>query len=125
MTAPARLAGQGTLVHEPINQDMEARNAWLWERSRRRAMRAPQLAFGNAVSSVDGMMTADDVDMLNGSPSRFDWALSGPVQMIVPYANDRLADIEANWEPLFQPGHIAPEFTRFELRSSLCTDRDT
>lgn len=113
VTAPARLARSGVLVHETLNQDAAARQAWLYDSGRRRVLRAPLLAFDMSVSDADGLRTADDTDMVNGSPSRFDWQLIGQREMLIPYNNYRLEQGEI--EALLQPGHLNPDQTRFEL----------
>ena len=80
---------------------------------RRRVLRAPLLAFDMAISNADGLRTADDTDMINGSPSRFDWKLVGRQEMIIPYNNYRLE--VGDYDELLQPGHLAPARTRYEL----------
>lgn len=113
VTAPSRLARSGVLVHETLNQDEAPRSAWLYDSGRRRVLRAPLLAFDMSVSNADGLRTADDTDMINGSPSRFDWKLLGKREMLIPYNNYRIEDGER--KELLQAGHLDPERTRFEL----------
>ena len=113
VTAPARLARTGVLVHETLNQDEAPRSAWAYDSGRRRVLRAPLLAFDMAISNADGLRTADDTDMINGSPSRFDWKLVGRQEMIIPYNNYRLE--VGDYDELLQPGHLAPARTRYEL----------
>lgn len=114
VTAPARLARSGVLVHETLNQDAAPRLAWLYDSGRRRVLRAPLLAFDMSVNDADGLRTADDTDMVNGSPSRFDWKLIGQQEMLIPYNNYRLD--EGDHARLLQPGHLDPQQTRFELQ---------
>jgi hypothetical protein len=113
VTAPPRLARSGVLVHETLNQDAAERQAWIYDSGRRRVLRAPLLAFDMSVSDADALRTADDTDMMNGSPSRFDWKLLGRQEMLIPYNNYRIESV-AN-EQLLQPGHLDPQQTRFEL----------
>lgn len=113
VTAPARLARSGVLVHETLNQDLAPRNAWAYDSGRRRVLRAPLLAFDMSVNDADGLRTADDTDMINGSPSRFDWKLLGRREMLIPYNNFRLE--QGSHEQLLQPGHLDPAQTRFEM----------
>lgn len=113
VTAPARLARSGVLVHETLNQDAAERQAWLYDSGRRRVLRAPLLAHDASVNDADGLRTADDTDMINGSPSRFDWKLIGKQEMLIPYNNYRME--EGNHDELLQPGHLDPDQTRFEL----------
>lgn len=113
VTSPPRLARSGVLVHETLNQDAASRQAWVYDNGRRRVLRAPLLAFDMSVSAADGLMTADDTDMVNGSPSRFDWKLIGKQEMLIPYNNYALEQLEV--EKLLTPNHLNPDQTRFEL----------
>jgi hypothetical protein len=113
VTSPPQKAGNAVLVLETIDQDAESRSAWAWDAGRRRALRAPQVAFDTAVNAADGLRTADDTDLINGSPSRFHWSLKGKREMIIPYNNYRLASQPASPE-LLQPGHIDPQMLRYE-----------
>ncbi len=113
VTAPPRLARTGVLVHETLNQDLADRQAWIYDGGRRRVLRAPLLAFDMSVGDADGLRTADDTDMVNGSPSRFDWTLLGKQEMLIPYNNYRLE--QGKTEDLLQAGHLDPAQTRFEL----------
>ncbi len=113
VTAPPRLARTAALIQEPINQDIEERQAWIYDSGRRRVLRAPLLAFDMGPSDADGLRTADDTDMVNGSPSRFTWTLLGKRELLIPYNNYRLEDGEV--DTLLQPGHLNPDRTRFEL----------
>ena len=113
VTAPARLARSGVLVHETLNQDASPRQAWIYDSGRRRVLRAPLLAFDMSIGDADALRTSDDTDMINGSPSRFEWKLLGRREMLIPYNNYRLEQGET--ETLLQPGHMDPARTRFEL----------
>jgi hypothetical protein len=113
VTAPPRLARSGVLVRETLDQDAEPRQAWVYDSGRRRVLRAPLLAFDMGVSDADVLRTADDTDMINGSPSRFDWTLVGRQEMLIPYNNYRLQQVPN--DKLLQPGHLDPQQTRFEL----------
>jgi len=114
ITAPATQSGGGGLVLEPLDQLAEPRSAWLWDKGRRRVIRAPNIAYDQPVNSANGLRTADDTDMINGSPDRFDWTLVGQQLLYIPYNNDRLAVTELTAEKLLTPGHINPRHTRYE-----------
>jgi hypothetical protein len=113
VTAPPRLARSGVFVREPLNQDVAERQAWIYDSGRRRVVRAPLLAFDMTVTDADGLRTADDTDMVNGSPSRFEWRLLGRREMLIPYNSYRLE--RTGKEQLLQAGHLDPQQTRFEL----------
>ena len=51
--APARLAGGAVLVHEPLNQANDARQAWGYNAGQRRVRRAPNLAYDTPIAAAD------------------------------------------------------------------------
>lgn len=113
--SPARLAGGALLVHETLDQVREPRQAWMYSAGQRRIRRAPNLAYDTPVTPADGLRTADDTDMFNGAPDRYDWQLLGKREIYIPYNNYRLTGAGVNYEDLLQPGHINPNLTRYEL----------
>ncbi|AHK16298.1 DUF1329 domain-containing protein [Thalassolituus oleivorans] len=112
--APARLAGGAVLVHESLNQADEPRQAWGYNAGQRRVRRAPNLAYDTPIAAADGLRYADDTDMFNGSPDRFDWKLLGKKELFIPYNNYRLSSNELSYNDILRPGHINPEYTRYE-----------
>ena len=115
VTAPARLAGGITLVHETLNQNKENRKAWVYNPGQRRVRRAPNIAFDNPGTASDGMRTNDQFDMYNGSPERYDWKLVGKKEMYVPYNNYKLQDPSLKYSDILKPLHINQEYARYEL----------
>jgi hypothetical protein len=111
---PARLAGGAVLVHESLNQADEPRQAWGYNAGQRRVRRAPNLAYDTPIAAADGLRYADDTDMFNGSPDRFDWKLLGKKELFIPYNNYRLSSNELSYNDILRPGHINPEYTRYE-----------
>ncbi|KAF1052020.1 MAG: hypothetical protein GAK43_02132 [Stenotrophomonas maltophilia] len=114
-TAPARLAGEGALVQETLDQVKEPRQAWGYSPGQRRVRRAPTLAYDTPIEDSDGLRTADDTDMYNGAPDRYDWTLLGKKEIYIPYNNYRLTSPEVKYKDLLTPGHINPQYTRYEL----------
>lgn len=114
-TAPARLAGSGALVQEMLDQVKEPRQAWAYNPGQRRVRRAPTLAYDTPIEDSDGLRTADDTDMYNGAPDRYDWTLQGKKEIYIPYNNYKLTSPEVKYKDLLQPGHINPKYTRYEL----------
>ncbi|WP_223502695.1 DUF1329 domain-containing protein [Pseudomonas sp. BF-R-24] len=112
---PARLAGEALLVHETLDQVAEPRQAWIYSSGQRRVSRAPNVAFDSPIIEADGLRTADDSDMYNGSPSRYDWKLLGKKEMYIPYNNYRLTAKGVKYDDVLKPGHLNPELTRWEL----------
>ncbi len=112
---PARLAGNVLLVHETLDQVKEARRAWLYNAGQRRVRRAPNVAYDGPGTASDGQRTADNFDLYNGSPDKYDWKLDGLQEMYIPYNSYRLASPELEYEDIVKAGHIDQDLTRYEL----------
>ncbi|SDH39293.1 Protein of unknown function [Pseudomonas flavescens] len=113
--SPARLAGGAVLVHETLDQVKEPRQAWAYNTGQRRVRRAPNLAYDTPISAADGLRTADDTDMFNGAPDRYDWKLVGKKEIYIPYNNYKVTSPQVTYKDLLQVGHLNPAFTRHEL----------
>lgn len=113
--APARLAGGALLVHETLDQTKDARQAWDYNAGQRRVRRAPNLAYDSPIASSDNTRTADDTDMYNGAPDRYDWEYKGLKEIFIPYNNYKVGQEGLKYSELVQPGHLNPEYVRWEL----------
>ncbi|MEH6347186.1 MAG: DUF1329 domain-containing protein [Bermanella sp.] len=113
--SPARLSGNVLLVHETIDQVTQPRMAWVYNAGQRRVRRAPQIAYDAPAQAMDGLRTSDQVDMYNGAPNKYNWELIGKQEMYIPYNAYKLANENAKYKDIIQPGHLNPEFTRYEL----------
>jgi hypothetical protein len=112
--APARLAGGAVLVHETIDQIEEARQAWGYNAGQRRVRRAPNLAYDTPIAAADGLRYADDTDMFNGAPDRYNWTLVGKKEIFIPYNNYELSSNNLTYQEILKPGHLNPDYTRYE-----------
>jgi len=115
LTGPSNVAGDGILVHEPIDQLKEPRMAWAYNPGTRRVLRAPQIAYDAPGSGADGLRTIDDYLGFTGSPDRYDWKLIGKKEMIISYNNFALSDKSLKYTDIIQPAHMNPDLVRFEL----------
>ena len=113
--APAVKSGSGVLVLEPLDQLNETRAAWLWDKGRRRVVRAPNIAYDNPVTAASSLRTVDDTDLINGSPDKFNWELMEKREIYIPYNNEKLANKSISYKDILHIGHINPEHTRYEL----------
>jgi len=111
--SPARLTGNVLLVHETIDQVSEPRKAWQYNAGQRRVRRAPQVAYD--APDIEGLRTADQADMYNGSPDRYDWKLVGKKEMYIPYNSYKIVDQNAKYANIIKAGHINQDYTRYEL----------
>lgn len=115
ITAPSRLAGDVLLVHETLNQVEKERSVWVYNSAQRRVRRAPNVAYDGTPSGTESQRTADNLDMFNGAPDRYNWELMGKKEMYIPYNSYALASDELDYEDIIQAGHINPALTRYEL----------
>lgn len=113
--APARLAGGALLVHETLNQIKEERQVWDYSAGQRRVRRAPNLAYDSPIASSDNTRTADDTDMYNGAPDRYDWQYVGLKEYFIPYNNYKIDAEGVKYSDLVLPGHLNPDYIRWEL----------
>jgi len=115
ITSPARLAGGITLAHEPVDQVMETRTAWTYSPGQRRVRLAPEVSYDSPSATVDGLRTMDDTYMFNGAIDRYNWKLAGKKEMYIPYNSYALMNPKLKYTDLIRPGHLNPEYTRYEL----------
>ncbi len=113
--APARLEGNVLLVHENINQVVEPRAAWVYNAGQRRVRRAPDVAYDGPGTASDGLRTADDLDLYNGAPDRYDWKLLGKKELYIAYNAFKLRDKNLKYKDILLAGHMNPEYLRYEL----------
>jgi Protein of unknown function (DUF1329) len=114
-TAPARLAGGAVLIWETLDQRKEQRQAWGYNAGQRRVRQAPNLAYDTPIAAADGLRTADDTDMYNGAMDKYEWRLIGKKEILIPYNNYRVGLPEVKYKNLLTPGHLNPDFLRYEL----------
>jgi len=110
--APARVAGQTTLVHEPI---MGSRSAWLFDPGLGRVRRAPDVGFDNPTLGADGEQFNDQVDTFNGSLERYDWKLIGKKPMLIAYNSLRMSSPALKVKDVLTKGHANQDHARYEL----------
>jgi hypothetical protein len=113
--SPPRMAGRVLLVHETLNQNIEARRAWLYSPGQRRVRRAPEYGYDNPFEGTDGMMTVDQNDTYSGSPERYNWKIIGQKEMYIPYNAYRVNSKELKYKDIFTPSHPDPQYLRYEL----------
>ncbi|WPP00696.1 DUF1329 domain-containing protein [Pseudomonas sp. HR96] len=116
VTAPARLAGTVLLVHETLDQVREPREAWVYNAGQRRVRRAPQVAYDGPGTAADGLRTADNLDMFNGAPDRYDWKLLGKQEMYIAEDSYKLDSPSLKYDDILKAGHLNQDLTRYELR---------
>ncbi len=113
--SPSRVAGDATLVIEPIDQTHDPRKSWNYSRDLRRVFRNPWLGYDFPAQYSDGLRTVDDFWLFNGPPDRFDWKLLGRRELLIPYNAYRLHSGAITPAQIVGPHHIDPDLARYEL----------
>jgi Protein of unknown function (DUF1329) len=113
--APQRMAGDMYIINDHVNMKDNPRQAWRYFAGQRRVRRAPVLAYDTPLPPASGQATFDDFDGFLGAPDRFEWKLIGKKEIYIPYNCYQLDSPAAKTEDVIKPGHINPEFVRYEL----------
>ncbi|MCG6656991.1 DUF1329 domain-containing protein [Halomonas campisalis] len=117
-TAPSRRSGELLLIHEPLNQAAEPRNAWQYIPGQRRVRRAPTVAYDTPVPTANGINVYDEVYQFNGALDRYDWQLVGKQELYIPYNDNRFINALSEGvapSALFPANHPNPDYKRWEL----------
>ncbi len=125
VTAPARLAGTITLVHETADQIKEPRRAWQYNPGQRRLRRAPNVGYDNPGTAADGLRTNDQTNTYNGAMDRYTWKIVGKKEMYVPYNSYKLHDNKYKYADIIKKGHINQDLPRYELHRVWIVDSVT
>ncbi len=112
--SPSRVAGEITMVHEPLNQVLEPRGAWQYIPGQRRVRRAPTVAYDSSARYSYGQLTSDGVGGFNGAPDRYEWKLVGKQERLIPYNSYKLASKSLKYADILKPNHIDPSLVRYE-----------
>ena len=111
---PARRNGESLLVHDSTNPLKQPRRAWQYLPGQRRVKLAPDIAYDTPNPGSAGASVYDDASVFNGAMDRFEFKLVGKKEMYVPYSNYRLS-YHKNAAEITTPGHVNPDFVRWEL----------
>jgi hypothetical protein len=112
-TGPARRAGEGLMLVDPLDIGTKDRRAWMYLPGQRRVKVAPDLAHDTPNPGTAGATTFDDTFIFNGSMDRFDFKLVGKKEMFVPY-NAYAAVYQSKQDDLLKPNHLNPDLVRWE-----------
>jgi hypothetical protein len=112
--SPSRVAGEITMVHDPINQVLSARDAWQYIPGQRRVRRAPTVAYDSSARYSYGQLTSDGVGGFNGAPDRYDWKLIGKQERLIPYNSYKLASKSLKYADILKPNYLDAQYVRYE-----------
>jgi hypothetical protein len=125
VTAPARLAGTITLVHETADQIREPRRAWQYNPGQRRLRRAPNVGYDNPGTAADGLRTNDQTDSFNGAMDRYTWKIVGKKEVYIPYNSYVIHSDKYKYADIMKKGHINQDLARYELHRVWVVDSVT
>ncbi len=114
-TGPARRAGEGTVVHEPLDFANDSRRAWQYLPGQRRVRLAPDISFDTPNPATAGATVYDDTYLFNGSMERYDFRLVGKRELYVPYNAYRITYLQGDPARLLTPRFLNPDMVRWEL----------
>ncbi|WP_273455691.1 DUF1329 domain-containing protein [Nevskia ramosa] len=115
VVAPAKVAGQLTLVHETSGAEGSGRNAWIFNPGLGRVNKAPDVGYDNPYIGTDGEQFNDQVDVFNGALDRYDWKLVGKKEMYIAYNSFLINAPLIKYNDIIRPGHINQNLSRYEL----------
>lgn len=115
VVAPAKVAGQLTLVHETSGAEGSGRNAWIFNPGLGRVNKAPDVGYDNPYIGTDGEQFNDQVDVFNGALDRYDWKLVGKKEIYIAYNSFLINAPLIKYKDIIRPGHINQNLSRYEL----------
>ena len=113
-TDPPFKAGEALVIRDSVNPD-NSRAAWQYLVGQRRVRRAPTVAYDTPDFVASGANYFDEVIGFYGNPDRYDWKLKGKQEIYIPYNNYKVGSPDVKYAQLLTPGHLNPQFTRYEL----------
>lgn len=118
-TGPARTAGEGILVIDPVNYVNDNRKAWQYIPGQRRVKLAPDLAYDTPAPNSAGLITMDQLPTFAGSMDRFDFKLVGKKEIFLPYNTYKMGAggdaANCGVEKFLTANHWNPDCVRWEL----------
>ena len=110
-TGPPLKAGEGGLIHEPVNK--LDRQTWVYLVGQRRVRRAPFIAYDNPSFLTSGLSFYDEGNIFSGAVDRYNWKLLGKKEMFIPYNTQRF--YAQKLSQVMGPHHLNPDHVRWEL----------
>ncbi len=124
VVAPSKLSGSALVVQETLDQVLAIRKAWRFSRGERRVRRLPMLAYDTLQPDTNGLATADQVDVYNGAPDRYEWQLLGKQEMLVPYNSYAVHQQGIPYDSILQRDTVNPQLLRYELHRVWVVEAD-
>lgn len=106
-----RDAGEGYLVHVPLDRTSEETNVWIYTPGTR-VKKIANVGYDGTIH--DGLVTHDQIAMFNGPLDRYNWKLVGKREVYVPYNAYRLSSEKVKYKDIIRQAHPNTDLTRYE-----------
>jgi Protein of unknown function (DUF1329) len=115
--APVRIAGQQTMIIDPVDQLNLGRRAYVYVTGRRWVKLAADLSYDTPNPYSGGSATMDDMRVFYGALDRWDFELAGKKEKFIQYDNYMTTDMNACAEGKLEStkGYPHPDCVRWEL----------
>ena len=114
VTSPESVAGNLTLVHEPMDQTKEGRLAWTYNPGQRRVLRAPEISYDSPVNPPGRPAHQRHGRHVQRRAGQVQLEAGRQEEMLVPYNTYKLADRTLKYEQIIQPNHLNQDLVRYE-----------
>lgn len=111
---PERSKGEIIVSADFHDYRRQPRQAWMYSPGTRRVRQLPEFGF-DMPQGPGGFRTVDDDRLFNGSGERYNWKIAGKRELYIPYDAYRLNDTRVKYSDLLKPGHLDPDYMRYEL----------
>jgi hypothetical protein len=111
-SSPTALAGQALSLSVSMNEPTEV---FYYFPGQRRVRRMPSYSYDAPQIGFENQYTMDEPFVFNGLLDRFDWKLSGKIEMYVPYNSFGAYDFSSKLEDVALQNFIEPGHRRYEL----------
>lgn len=115
LVEPASSAGTALVLAEPLDQSVSMRKAWRYDPGSRRVITLPKLTYDTVQPDTNGLGRADTLDVYNGAPDKYTWALVGKQEMYVPYNSYQVHQRGLPYEQVVLKQHLNDSLLRYEL----------
>jgi hypothetical protein len=75
----------------------------------------PAYSYDAPIIGLERTYPNDAVGIFSGNPDRFEWALKGKRELLIPYNEFNFTDKDADGNSIFGRDHIVPSARRYEL----------
>jgi len=111
--APARRRGNVLMVHQPLDNDTDNQEGFLYLPALRRTLRGPDVEFDAPDQDSQGLLTIDQRNMFTGSLARYNWRYIGKQVKYVGYNGYKIVGLTDHAKAVDR-NHIKTEYMRYE-----------